>query len=51
MTQRHGKETKAALAESRLSKEELRTYVERMLTVTFRTSAYQDSSPYGASFV
>lgn len=41
---------KAALADGRLSKEELRACVERMLTVIFQTNAYQESVPYGARF-
>ena len=39
---------KAALADGRLGKEELRACVERMLTIIFQTNAYQDSVPYGA---
>lgn len=41
---------KAALADGRLSKEELQACVERMLTIIFQTNAYQDSVPYGAGF-
>ena len=38
-----------ALQDGKLSVEELRACVERMLTVIFQTNAYQDSVPYQAT--